>query len=46
MAVEKLDQLRAEFELFRQQEDHQYRFRFGREVDGAPAEPWSWEDLD
>jgi uncharacterized protein YidB (DUF937 family)/transcriptional regulator with XRE-family HTH domain len=34
------------FELFRQQEDHQDRFRFGREADGTPAEPWGWEDLD
>ncbi len=34
------------FELFRQQEDYQDRFRFGREADGTPAEPWGWEDLD
>ena len=34
------------FELFRQQEDHQNRFRFGREANGSPAEPWGWEDLD
>ena len=34
------------FELFRQQEGYQDRFRFGREADGTPAEPWSWEDLD
>jgi uncharacterized protein YidB (DUF937 family) len=22
------------------------RFRFGRELDGAPARPWNWDDLD
>ena len=34
------------FYLFRDQEDHRNRFRFGRETDGRPAEPWGWEDLD
>lgn len=34
------------FELVRKKEGHQDRFRFGREVDGSPAGPWSWEDLD
>jgi hypothetical protein len=34
------------FELFRKQESHQDRFRFGREADGSPAGPWGWEDLD
>ena len=34
------------FEVFREQEDRQDRFRFGREADGSPAEPWAWEDLD
>ena len=34
------------FELFRQQQDHQDRFRFGRETDGRPAEQWDWDDLD
>jgi hypothetical protein len=34
------------FELFCTQEGHQNRFRYGREADGSPAEPWSWEDLD
>ena len=34
------------FELFLHQEDHQGRFRFGREADGTPAEPWGWQDLD
>ena len=35
-----------EFELFRKQEGRQDRFRFGREADGNPAGPWTWEDLD
>ena len=34
------------FELFREQEDRQDRFRFGRRADGSPAGPWGWEDLD
>jgi hypothetical protein len=34
------------FELFREQGGRQDRFRFGREADGSPAEPWGWEDLD
>jgi hypothetical protein len=34
------------FELFREQEERRDRFRFGREVDGSPAGPWGWEDLD
>ena len=34
------------FELFREQESRQDRFRFGREADGSPARPWGWEDLD
>jgi len=34
------------FEIFREQEDRQDRFRFGREADGSPAGPWGWEDLD
>ena len=34
------------FELFREQDDRQDRFRFGREADGSPAGPWGWEDLD
>jgi uncharacterized protein YidB (DUF937 family) len=34
------------FNLFREQESRQDRFRFGREADGSPAEPWGWEDLD
>jgi hypothetical protein len=34
------------FRLFRERESSQDRFRFGREADGSPAEPWGWEDLD
>jgi hypothetical protein len=34
------------FELFREQESRQDQFRFGREADGSPAEPWGSEDLD
>ena len=34
------------FRLFCLQEDHRSRFRFGRETDGRPAEPWDWDDLD
>ena len=33
------------FELFCAQGDHQERFRFGREIDGRPAPPWSWDEL-
>jgi hypothetical protein len=36
----------GKFQLFRDQEDHYSRFRFGREPDGRPAEPWDWDDLD
>ena len=34
------------FELFLQQQDRQDQFRFGREADGRPSEPWGWDDLD
>jgi hypothetical protein len=34
------------FDLFCQQQDRRDRFRFGRENDGKPAEPWDWDDLD
>jgi uncharacterized protein YidB (DUF937 family) len=34
------------FELFREEEGCEDRFRFGREANGSPAEPWGWEDLD
>jgi hypothetical protein len=36
----------GKFDLFRQRQGHRDRFRFGREADGRPAEPWDWEDLD
>jgi hypothetical protein len=34
------------FEFFRQQDDRQDRFRFGREADGSPAKLRGWDDLD
>jgi hypothetical protein len=34
------------FKLFREQEDRQDQFRFGRAADGSPVGPWGWEDLD
>ena len=34
------------FELFLRQEGLADEFRFGREADGTPAGPWSWENLD
>jgi uncharacterized protein YidB (DUF937 family) len=34
------------FELFREVQGCQHQFRFGRQADGSPAEPWGWEDLD
>lgn len=33
------------FEPFRAQRDREDLFRFGREADGSPARPWSWDDL-
>ena len=33
------------FELFVRQQGHEDQFRFGRQADGSPAAPWSWEDL-
>jgi hypothetical protein len=33
------------FELFLEQQGRQDQYRFGRNADGNPAEPWSWEDL-
>ena len=33
------------FYLFRAQGNHQALYRFGRNPDGRPAEPWGWEDL-
>jgi hypothetical protein len=42
-----VDQLPAagKFEQFLELTDHATRFRFGREPDGTPAEPWTWDDL-
>jgi hypothetical protein len=34
------------FGLFLEQEGLADQFRFGREADGIPSEPWCWEDLD
>ena len=34
------------FKLFLEQKGPADQFRFGREADGTPAEPWNWEDLD
>ena len=34
------------FDLFLKIDDHERRFRFGREPDKAAAAPWSWEDLE
>jgi uncharacterized protein YidB (DUF937 family) len=34
------------FELFLKQQSRQDPFRFGRQADGSPAEPWGWEDLE
>jgi hypothetical protein len=33
------------FRLFLEQNGPADQFRFGREVDGTPAAPWGWEDL-
>jgi uncharacterized protein YidB (DUF937 family) len=34
------------FEVFLKQQIRRDQFRFGRETDGSPAAPWSWDDLD
>jgi uncharacterized protein YidB (DUF937 family) len=34
------------FYLFYAQGNNQTQYRFGRNPDGTPAEPWGWEDLD
>jgi hypothetical protein len=34
------------FGLFLEQKGLADQFRFGREVDGTPAAPWGWDDLD
>nr|WP_157553845.1 hypothetical protein [Herbidospora sakaeratensis] len=33
------------FDHFLKHDDHGDRFRFGREPDGSPADPWSWDEL-
>ncbi|MFG1646586.1 hypothetical protein ACGFMK_40460 [Amycolatopsis sp. NPDC049252] len=45
--VTAVDELPAagQFGDFLRVGDHARRFRFGREPDGTPAEPWSWDDL-
>lgn len=35
----------GQFELFIQQTGTGGRFRYGRDPDGTPAGPWSWDDL-
>jgi hypothetical protein len=35
----------GQFELFVRQTGAGDRFRYGRDPDGTPAEPWTWEDL-
>jgi hypothetical protein len=35
----------GQFGLFCQQESRAEQFRFGREADGRPAEPWGWTDI-
>lgn len=34
------------FDQFLKLYDHRVRFRYGREPDGSPADPWSWDDLE
>ena len=34
------------FDLFLTLDNHQTRYRFGRDHDGSPAPPWAWDDLD
>lgn len=33
------------FNLYCEQTGHQLKYRFGRQPDGTPASPWSWDDL-
>jgi hypothetical protein len=42
------DRLAAEglFDLFREQAGHEMRYKLGRELNGSPASPWNWNDLD
>ena len=34
------------FDFFREQAGHEIQYRFGREIDGSPAPPWGWDNLD
>ena len=34
------------FWLFLEQQGRADQFRFGREADGSPSQPWDWDDLD
>jgi hypothetical protein len=36
----------GQFPLYCEKADARVRYRFGREPDGKPASPWSWDDLD
>jgi uncharacterized protein YidB (DUF937 family) len=47
-ATELIDRFPGEglFEWFQDQGNHLVLYRFGRNPDGSPAEPWGWEDLD
>ncbi|MEU0791681.1 hypothetical protein ABZ342_16550 [Amycolatopsis sp. NPDC005961] len=47
VGVTSADRLPAagKFDRFLETGDNAVRFRFGREPDGAPAEPWTWDDL-
>ena len=36
----------GQFALYCEKVDDRVRYRFGRELDGKPAPPWSWDDLD
>jgi hypothetical protein len=46
-AAELIERLPAAgmFQLFREQQGRREQFRFGREADGCPAQPWAWTDL-
>ncbi|MEV5568558.1 hypothetical protein AB0L06_00795 [Spirillospora sp. NPDC052269] len=44
-AVEKLPALGL-FPEYLEETGQEHRYRHGREPDGRPAEPWTWDDLD
>ncbi|GAA1022893.1 hypothetical protein Aple_100480 [Acrocarpospora pleiomorpha] len=35
----------GQFDTFLDIDDYRERFAFGREPDGSPAAPWTWDDL-